>query len=123
MGHLSHTLADLRVTDAFSEVGHVLKPHVRRDRIDDDEVQFVDLDGVLSIDAGVAGSERDLAGSGIDQPLMVEVVLISQRGGDLLKVDAVQSKHPVRLDPAPGIVKERDRRGSSGPLAATVRPA
>lgn len=44
--------ACLAVADAVSEVGHVLKPHVRREWIDGDEIEHVDLDRVLPVDAG-----------------------------------------------------------------------
>ena len=63
--------------------------------MDGDEVQLVDLDGVLAVDARVAGPEDDLAGSRIEQPSMVVVRLIRQCGGDLLNVDAVQIEHTV----------------------------
>ena len=39
------------VADALSEVGHVLMPDVRGDRVDGNEVQLIDLNGVLAVDA------------------------------------------------------------------------
>jgi len=38
--------ADRAVADAVGNVDHVLKPHVGRERIDEDEIELVDLDGV-----------------------------------------------------------------------------
>jgi len=74
------------VADAFGEIGHVLVPDEGRERVDHDEVQLVDLDRVLAVDAGVAGPEQDFAGERIEQPSIV-VSLVPQRGGDLLDVD------------------------------------
>ena len=85
------------VADAVGEVGHVLIPDVRRERVDGNEVQLVDLDGVLPIDAGVAGPERHLARSRVDQPSVLVVGLIRERGGDLLNVDPAQVEHPRTL--------------------------
>ena len=38
------------VADAVSEVGHVLVPDVRRERIDGHQVQLIDVDWVLPVD-------------------------------------------------------------------------
>lgn len=38
------TSADCAVADALNEIGHVLKPHVGRERIDRDEIEFVEFD-------------------------------------------------------------------------------
>src|SRR3954467_12901796 len=78
------------VAEAVGKVDHVLVPDVGREGIDEDEVQLVDLDGVLTVDAGVAGPEDDFARAWIQKPSMVKVLLIRQCGGDLLNVDAVQ---------------------------------
>jgi len=51
---LAQTAAGRSVADALSEVGHVLKPQLGRKRIDEREIQLVDLDGVLSIDSPVS---------------------------------------------------------------------
>jgi hypothetical protein len=96
LGQLS---PDNAVADAVSEVGHVLKPHIRRERVDEEEVELVDLDWVLPVDACVAGPEHYLARARVNQPPMFEVSLIRQRAGDLLNVDSAQVKHPLRLEP------------------------
>ena len=54
-------------------------------------------DGVLTVDARVAGPEDHLARARIDQPSMLVVSLVRQRGGDLLNVDCVQLEHPVSV--------------------------
>ena len=84
-------LAGSAVADAFCEVGHVLVPDVRRKGVDESEVQLIELDGVLTVDPGVTGPERDLAGSGVDQPSVLVVGLIREGGSDLLNVDRVRS--------------------------------
>ncbi|WP_295696897.1 hypothetical protein [Lapillicoccus sp.] len=84
------------VTEALSEVDHVLVPDVRRDRFDGNEVQLVDLDGVLAIDACVARPERDLARARVEQPSVLVVRLIRESGGDLVNVDPAQVQHPLR---------------------------
>ena len=68
------------VADPFCEVSHVLEPDVGRKRVDRHQIQFVEVDRILPIDAGVRCPECDLSGLRIDQPLVVIVVLIGQRG-------------------------------------------
>ena len=67
--------------------------------VDRDQVQLVEFDRVLTIDARVAGSESNLARSRVDQPSMFIVGLIRQRGGDLLNVNSFQAEHPVSVGP------------------------
>lgn len=50
-----------------------------------------------SVDAGVAGPERDLAGLRVDQPPMLVVALVREGGSDLLNVERVRVKHRIRL--------------------------
>jgi len=90
-------LSSRTVADAPSEVGHVLIPDVRRERLDGNEVQLIDLDGVLAIDACIPGPERHLACSRVEQPSVLVVRLIRERGCDLLNVNPAQLEHPLRL--------------------------
>jgi hypothetical protein len=110
---LGQASASCAVADAVSEVGHVLKPHVGRERIDDDEIELVDLDGVLPVDARVAGPERHLARLRVDQPSVLVVSLIRWRGCDLVNVDSAQVEHLLRLEPEPYALKGpcQPRRG------------
>lgn len=80
-------------------VDHVLIPRVQREGIDDDEVQLVDLDGILPVDARISGLEDDRTRSRIEHPSVVVVGLVRRRGGDLLNVDAVQVEHAVSPKP------------------------
>lgn len=64
-------------------------------------IQLLDLDGVLTVDAGVAGPERQLARAGVDQPPVLIVGLIRERAGDLLNVDSTQIEHPLRVERDP----------------------
>ena len=64
------------VADAGSKIGHVLIPDVGRERVDDDEIQVIDFDGVLPVDVRVAGPERHLARSRVHQPSVLVVSLI-----------------------------------------------
>jgi hypothetical protein len=95
---LSQVSPDDAVADALSEVGHVLKPHIGRKRIDDEKVQLVDLDRVHPVDACVAGPERQLARAWVDQPSVLVVSLIRQCGCDLLNVDSAKFEHPLRVE-------------------------
>ena len=58
------------------------------------------VDGVLPVDARVAGPERHLARSWVDEPSVLVIGLIRKRGGDLLNVDSGQVEHLLRLEPA-----------------------
>lgn len=72
VGGRDRTLAVAR----FGEVGHVLVPDVRRERIDGEFVQLVEIDGCLAVDAGVGGPEQDFAGVRVDQPSVFVVGLV-----------------------------------------------
>ena len=72
---LCQASAGRAVADAVSKVGHVLIPHVGRERVDENEIQLVDLDGVLPVDARVAGPERHPARLRVDQPSVLVVSL------------------------------------------------
>jgi hypothetical protein len=61
--------------------------------LDTDQVQLVEVNPGLAVDAGVGGPEHDLSGLWADQPPMLVVGLIRQRGSDLLKAKAAQVKH------------------------------
>jgi hypothetical protein len=61
------------------EVGHVLVPDPGRQRVDDDQVQLVEVDRRLAVDAGVGRPERDLSRVRVDQPVMFVVGLVGQR--------------------------------------------
>src|SRR5262249_8471524 len=50
------------VGDGFGEVGHVLVPDPGWQRIDADQIQFVEVDWCLAVDAGVGRPEHDLSG-------------------------------------------------------------
>ena len=91
-------LVGAAVADGVGEVDHVLVPDVGRQRVDQDQVQLVELDRVLAINTRVAGPEGHLPGSWVDQPMLV-VGLIGQRGGYLLNIDGVQLKHLVSVRP------------------------
>jgi hypothetical protein len=75
---------------SFGEVGHVLVPDPRWQRIDADQVQIVEIDGCLAVDAGVGRPERDLSGLRVDQPPVLVAGLAGQRVADLLQVEAAQ---------------------------------
>ena len=96
------------VADALGKVGHVLEPNVGGKWIDDREIQLVDLDWVLSIDACIAGPERDVSCPRIDQPSVLVVGLIRQGRGDLPNVDLGQDKHLLRLEPSRGALKDHE---------------
>jgi hypothetical protein len=56
------------IGDGVGEVGHVLVPDPGWQRIDADQVQFVEVDWCLAVDAGVGCLEHDLSGLRADQP-------------------------------------------------------
>jgi hypothetical protein len=72
------------IGDGFGEVGHVLVPDPGWQWIDADQVQFVEVDRCLPVDAGVGCPEGDLSGLRVDQLPVFVVRLISQRVADLL---------------------------------------
>jgi hypothetical protein len=63
----------------IGEVGHVLVPDPGRQRVDDDQVQLVQADRRLAVDAGVGRPERDLSRVRVDQPAVFVVGLAGQR--------------------------------------------
>ncbi len=67
-------------------------------RVDADQVQVVEIDGCLAVDAGVGRPERDLAGLRVDQPPVLVAVLVGQRVADLLQVETAQIQHQARID-------------------------
>ena len=85
-------LAGAALAEAVGEVGHVPIPDVGRERFDGDQVQLVELDGVLTVDAGVAGPRRNWTRSRVEQPSVLVVGLIRQGGGDLLDVDGTSAQ-------------------------------
>ncbi|WP_256792221.1 hypothetical protein [Terrabacter sp. Ter38] len=75
-----------------------------------DEVELVDFDGVLAVDAGVAGPERHLTCSRVEQPSVVVARLIRECGCDLDDVDVAQFEHSLRLLTELEVLKCRVRR-------------
>jgi hypothetical protein len=76
------------VADVSGELSHVLVRDGGRQRIDAEQVQLVEVHGRLAVDSGVGGPEHDFSGLGVDQPPVLVVGLVRQRGGDFLKVKA-----------------------------------
>jgi hypothetical protein len=68
---LGQVPAGLAVADALGKVGYVLQPNVRWEGIDGDEIQLVELDRIFPVDGCVAGPERDLARSRVNQPTVL----------------------------------------------------
>jgi hypothetical protein len=83
---------------SVGEVGHVLVPDPGRQRVNDDQVQIVEVDRRLPVDAGIGRPERNISGFRVDKPVVFVVVLVGQRGGDLLQIDAAQVKHKAKID-------------------------
>jgi hypothetical protein len=52
----------------------------------------------LPVDAGVSRPERDLSRVRVDQPVVFVIGLVSQRVGDLFKIEVVQVQHRARID-------------------------
>jgi hypothetical protein len=88
------------IGDGFGEVGHVLIPDPGWQWIDTDQVQLVEVDRCLAVDAGVGCPERDLSGLRVDQPPVFVVGLVGQRVADLLQVEAAQVQHHARIVPS-----------------------
>jgi hypothetical protein len=86
------------IGDSVGEVGHVLIPDPGRQRLDDDQVQFIEVDWRLPVYTGVSRPERDLSRVRVDQPVVFVIGLVGQRVGDLLKIEAAQVKHQARID-------------------------
>ncbi|MEU5942158.1 hypothetical protein ABZ807_23910 [Micromonospora sp. NPDC047548] len=72
------------VADPLGEVSHVLIPDVGRQRIDADQVEVVKVPGRFSVDSTVRRPDHDFAGLRVDQPSVLAVGLVGERGGDLL---------------------------------------
>jgi hypothetical protein len=75
------------VADAFGEVGHVLVPDVGRQRMDRDQVQVVEINGRVTIDATVRRPQHDRTRLRVDQPTLLVVGLVRECGGDFLEVE------------------------------------
>jgi hypothetical protein len=86
------------IGDCGGEVGHVLVPDPGRQRLDEDQVQFVEVDGCLPVDAGVSRPERDLSCVRVDQPVVFVIGLAGQCAGDLFQIEAAQVKHQARIN-------------------------
>jgi hypothetical protein len=105
------------IGDSAGEVGHVLVPDPGRQRLDDDQVQFIEVDWGLPVDAGVSGPERDLSRVRIDQPVVFVIGLVGQRAGDLLQIEAAQVKLQARID-LPSCLRSSTRTPDSRHAAA-----
>jgi hypothetical protein len=73
---LGQASAGCLVADAVSKVGHVLKPHVGRERLDENKIQLINLDGFSPVDARVAGPGGHLARSRVEQPSVLVISLV-----------------------------------------------
>ena len=73
-------------------------PDPGRQRLDEDQVQFIEADWCLPVDAGVSRPERDLSRVRIDQPVAFVIGLAGQPAGDLLQIEAAQAKHQARIN-------------------------
>ena len=81
------------VTDPVCEVSHVLVPHIGRQRVDADQVDIVQINGMLAINPAVLGPQRDLPAVRIDQPAMLEIPLVTQRRRKFVQVHRAQIDH------------------------------
>src|SRR4051812_19894999 len=113
----------------LGEVRHVLVPDPGRQGTDADQVQVVEVDWCLPVDAGVGRPEHHLPGLRVDQPAVLVVGLVSQRVSDLLKIQALQFKHGARINPAPELCpryapsqgrREREAFGATSASRATA---
>ena len=64
---------------------------------DREQVQLIEVDRVLAVDAGVRGPEGDLTGPGIDEPPVSVIGLIRKCSRDLVHVERVQIEHARSL--------------------------
>jgi hypothetical protein len=64
------------------------------------QVQLVEVDRRLPVDAGIGAPERDLSGPRVDQPPVFAAGLAGHRAGDLLQVKDAQVKHHARIIPS-----------------------
>ena len=83
------------IADVLGEVGHVLVPDVGGQWPDGQQVQVVEVDRGVAVDAAVGGPEHDLAGLRIDEPPVLIAGLVRQCSGDLLQVKLAQVQHLV----------------------------
>jgi len=97
------------VADLIGEVGHVLVPDGGRQRINADQVELVEAGGGLAVDPGAGRPENDFSGLRVDQPPVLVVGLVRQRGGDLFEVKVAQIQHRASVIPAPGAVARQKR--------------
>jgi hypothetical protein len=86
------------IGDSAGEVDHVLVPDPGRQRLDDDQVQFIEVDGCLPVDASVSRPEHDLSRVRVDQPVVFVIGLVGQCASDLLQIEAAQVKRQARID-------------------------
>ena len=101
------------ICDSVGKVSHILIPDPGRQRIDDNQVQLIEVGRRLPVDAGTGRPEHDLSGARVDQPVVLIVGLVSQRVADLLQIDAAQIKHHARINPACAPGSERATSGMS----------
>jgi hypothetical protein len=85
------------IGDTLGEVSHIPIPDRGGQRIHDDQIQLVEIDRVLPIDAQLGGPEHGVAGSRVDQPPVFIVGLIGQRGGDLVQIEPIQIEHRSKI--------------------------
>jgi hypothetical protein len=102
------------IGSCLGEVGHVLVPDPGRQWIDADQVQLLEVDRRLAVDAGVGRPERDLSGLWVDQPPVFVAALVGQRVGDLLQIEAAQVRHGARIDPSSHASAEGATRALGG---------
>jgi len=68
--------------------------------MDADQIQIVEVNRCLAVDAGVGVPERNLSGLRVDQPPVFVVGLVGQYVADLLQVETAQVQRPTRIDPS-----------------------
>ena len=66
-------------------------------RLDDNQVQFIEVNGCLPVDAGVSRPEHDLSRVRVDQPAVFVIGLVGQCASDLLPIEAARVKHQARI--------------------------
>ena len=73
-----------------------------------DQIQIVEVNRCLAVDARVGCLERDLSGLRVDQLPVLAVGLVGQCVADLLQVEAAQVRHLARIDPysSPSLKKQ-----------------
>ena len=81
--------------------------------MDANQVQIVEVNRCLAVDAGVGVPERNLSGLRVDQPPVFVVGLVGQRAADLLQVEAAQVQDPTRIDPSLSPSLEKQTRSAA----------